>query len=94
MDPTQHVARPRTQLPQHQPEETHQFVQYLCLMTSCTISLTAILFCFMQSCDPPGRVGGSYEEVDGHSVTHVETLLHLPTQREGDQSLIIMTTFT
>lgn len=32
--------------------------------------------------DPPGRVGCSYEEVDGHSVTHVETLLHLPAQTD------------
>lgn len=35
---------------------------------------------WLVSRDPPGRVGGSYEEVNCHSVTHVETLLHLPKQ--------------
>lgn len=34
--------------------------------------------------DSPGRVGGGDEEVDGHPVAHMETLLHLPTQQHTD----------
>lgn len=77
-DPYQpaHVARPWPQLPQHQPDDTHQFWACWPVILSTKLHIIHRL----RSRDPPGRVGGSYEEVNGHPVTHVETLLHLPTQ--------------
>lgn len=35
--------------------------------------------------DSPGGIGGGDEEVDGHPVTHVETLLHLPARQQRNK---------
>lgn len=79
-DPDQpaHVARPGSQLPEHQPGETHHMVgNYDLIHQECCPSGVCVI-CWLESLDPPGRVGSSNEEVNGHSVTHVETLLQLP----------------
>lgn len=46
-----------------------------------------IIVLVRSSTNRPGRVGGRYEEVDGHSVTHVEKLLHFPAKDNEKEGL-------
>lgn len=85
-DPHQpaHVTRPGTQLPQVQPDEAQTGTNNY---RHCIHTLSTDIYCIysLLVCLPRG-VGGSDEEIDHHPVTHVETVLHRPEERDQTAS--------
>lgn len=80
-DPHQpaHVARPGTQLPQVQPGKALTDIttsRYTLLHTHTHTHIFSRIGCL------PWGVGGSDEEVDHHPITHVETVLDRPEERD------------